>query len=68
MDRVNPVYVPRNHLVEAALGAAVVDGDTEPVQWMLQVLGHPYDEREGFERYAQPAGPDAPPFMTFCGT
>ena len=68
MDRVNPIYVPRNHLVEAALGAAVVDGDLEPVQWMLQVLGHPYDEREGFERYAQPAGPDAPPFMTFCGT
>ena len=68
MDRANPVYVPRNHLVEAALGAAVVDDDLEPVQWMLQVLAHPYDEREGYERYAQPAGPDAPPFMTFCGT
>ncbi|GAA1383144.1 YdiU family protein [Pseudonocardia kongjuensis] len=68
MDRVNPVYVPRNHLVEEALGAAVADGDLEPIQWMLQVLGHPYDEREGYERYARPPGPDAPPFMTFCGT
>ncbi|WP_224386577.1 YdiU family protein [Pseudonocardia sp. ICBG1293] len=68
MDRVNPVYVPRNHLVEEALGAAVVDGDLEPVQWLLQVLADPFTEREGYERYAQPAGPDAPPFMTFCGT
>ncbi|MEV1293404.1 protein adenylyltransferase SelO [Pseudonocardia sp. NPDC049635] len=68
MDRVNPVYIPRNHLVEEALGAAVVDDDLEPVQWMLQVLAEPYQERAGYERFAQPAGPDAPPFVTFCGT
>ncbi|MEJ8277903.1 protein adenylyltransferase SelO [Pseudonocardia spirodelae] len=68
MDRVNPVHVPRNHLVEEALGAAVVDGDLEPVQWLLQVVADPFTEREGFERYALPAGPDAPPFRTFCGT
>lgn len=67
MDRVNPVYVPRNHLVEEALAAAV-GGDLDPVQWMLFVLAHPYDEREGFERYTRPAGPDAAPFRTFCGT
>ncbi|MBP2369168.1 protein adenylyltransferase SelO [Pseudonocardia parietis] len=68
MDRVNPIYVPRNHLVESALGAAVADGDLEPLQWLLQVLAHPYEERAGYERFAQPAGPDAPPFTTFCGT
>jgi uncharacterized protein YdiU (UPF0061 family) len=68
MDRVNPAYVPRNHLVEAALEAAVRDDDLEPLQWLLQVLAHPYDEREGYERFAQPAGPDAPRFVTFCGT
>ncbi|KAA1027773.1 YdiU family protein [Pseudonocardia sp. EV170527-09] len=67
MDRVNPVYVPRNHLVEEALDAAV-EGDLEPVQWLLQVLADPFTEREGYERYALPAGPDAPPFRTFCGT
>ncbi|MFP5070505.1 protein adenylyltransferase SelO [Pseudonocardia nantongensis] len=67
MDRVNPAYIPRNHLVEEALAAAV-DGDLEPIQWLLFVLGHPYDERDGFERYAQPPGPDAAPFRTFCGT
>ena len=29
MDRTNPVYVPRNHLVEEALAAAI-DGDLAP--------------------------------------
>ena len=27
MDRVNPVYIPRNHMVQAALDAAVVAAD-----------------------------------------
>ena len=31
MDRVNPVYIPRNHLVEEALAAAT-DGDLEPLE------------------------------------
>ena len=30
MDRVNPVYIPRNHLVEEALAAAT-EGDLEPL-------------------------------------
>lgn len=38
------------------------------MQWLLQVLADPFTEREGYERYALPAGPDAPPFRTFCGT
>ncbi|MEQ3552398.1 protein adenylyltransferase SelO [Pseudonocardia nematodicida] len=67
MDRVNPIYIPRNHLVEEALTAAVA-GDLEPVQWMLQVLARPFDEREGYERFAQPPGPGTAPFVTFCGT
>ena len=67
MDRTNPVYVPRNHLVEQALTAAT-DGDTGPLDRLLEVLARPFDERPGLERYAEPA-PDAfGPYVTFCGT
>ncbi|MDN7120538.1 YdiU family protein [Nocardioides sp. ChNu-153] len=66
MDRVNPVYVPRNHLVEEALAAAT-DGDLAPLERLLEVLAAPYDERPGLERYAEP-GPDAGDYQTFCGT
>ena len=66
MDRVNPVYVPRNALVEEALTAATA-GDLDPVHRLLDAVTRPYDERPGLERYAEP-GPDDEQFVTFCGT
>jgi serine/tyrosine/threonine adenylyltransferase len=68
MDRVNPVYVPRNHIVEEVLTAASW-GDVAAFEEFLDVVTHPYDERPGFERYAQPAPIDtAASYRTFCGT
>ena len=67
MDRVNPVYVPRNHLVEEVLAAATA-GDEGPLHRLLDVLARPFDERPGLERYAAPGPVDGPPFRTFCGT
>ena len=67
MDRANPVYVPRNHLVEEALEAATT-GDLVPLRALLDVLGAPYDERVGLERYAAPPPEDFGAYRTFCGT
>jgi uncharacterized protein YdiU (UPF0061 family) len=67
MDRVNPVYVARNHLVEEALAAATA-GDMEPFERLLEVLAQPFDERPGLERYASPAPPSFGDYRTFCGT
>jgi serine/tyrosine/threonine adenylyltransferase len=68
MDRVNPVYVPRNHLVEEALDAGTA-GDLALLERLLEAVTAPYDERAGLERYAEPA-PAAfnAGFRTFCGT
>ncbi|CAN5161866.1 hypothetical protein BH09ACT8_BH09ACT8_09410 [soil metagenome] len=67
MDRVNPVYIPRNHLVEEALAAATA-GDVTAVEQLLVALGAPYDERPGLQRYATPAPDDFVNYRTFCGT
>ena len=67
MDRVNPIYIPRNHLVEEALSAAT-EGDTGPLERLLEALGSPYSERPGLERYAAPAPESFGPYRTFCGT
>jgi uncharacterized protein YdiU (UPF0061 family) len=67
MDQVNPVYIPRNHLVEEALAAGTA-GDLEPLQRLLDVLAAPFDERPGLERYAAPAPEDFGAYQTFCGT
>ena len=67
MDRVNPAYIPRNHLVEEALAAATA-GDLDPFRRLVDVLANPYSERPGLERYAGPAPADFGSYRTFCGT
>jgi serine/tyrosine/threonine adenylyltransferase len=67
MDRVNPLYVPRNHLVEQALAAAT-EGDLDPLDQLLDAVTAPYQERPGLQRYATPAPKDFGPYRTFCGT
>jgi uncharacterized protein YdiU (UPF0061 family) len=67
MDRINPVYIPRNHLVEEALSAAT-DGDLAPFQNLVSAVAAPYDERPGLERYADAAPQDFGDYRTFCGT
>lgn len=67
MDRANPVYIPRNHLVEEALEAAT-DGDLSPFHQLLAAVTDPYVERAGLDRYAAPAPESFGPYLTFCGT
>jgi len=67
MDGVNPLYIPRNHLVEEALAAAT-DGDMGPFERLVAVVTSPYVQRPGLERFAAPAPPDFGAYRTFCGT
>ena len=66
MDRVNPVHVPRNHLLQAALDAADA-GDLAPFERMLEVVTHPFDDRPEWAELSRP-GPDDGSFVTYCGT
>jgi uncharacterized protein YdiU (UPF0061 family) len=65
MDRVNPVYIPRNHRVEEALTAATA-GDLGPFRTLLDVVARPFTPRPGLEGYARPG--DDTPYVTYCGT
>ncbi|PWJ24675.1 uncharacterized protein YdiU (UPF0061 family) [Branchiibius hedensis] len=67
MAAANPVYIPRNHLVQEALDAAIT-GDLEPFNRMLQVVREPFTARVGFEDYTKPAPQDFGDYVTFCGT
>jgi uncharacterized protein YdiU (UPF0061 family) len=68
MQAANPAYIPRNHLVEAALEAAVERRDLGPLEELLEVVARPYADRPGLERYAAPPGPEERVYRTFCGT
>ena len=67
MDRVNPIYIPRNHKVEESLAAAV-NQDMTPFTKLLEVVIQPFDEVAGNEAYAEPAPATNRRYQTFCGT
>ncbi|QQS01999.1 MAG: YdiU family protein [Austwickia sp.] len=67
MNRVNPLYIPRNHRVEEALAAAT-GGDLAPVRRLVAAVSQPYVERADLADLAGPAPDDAGPYVTYCGT
>jgi uncharacterized protein YdiU (UPF0061 family) len=67
MDRVNPVYIPRNHRVEEALAKAT-EGDMGPFHQLVDAVSRPFDERPGLVDYTRPAPAGGAPYVTYCGT
>jgi len=65
---VNPAYIPRNHLVEEMIAAAVESKDYAPFEKMLGVLMNPYTEQAGAETYAALLPESETGYRTFCGT
>jgi uncharacterized protein YdiU (UPF0061 family) len=69
MRAANPTVIPRNHLVEEAISAAVNNGDFAPFGNLLSVLAKSYaDLPAAYAHYAEPPRPDQIVRQTFCGT
>ena len=68
MYQANPVYIPRNHLVEEAIRAAEDNGDLKPFQDLVDRLYAPFDYDPAYARYATPPSPEQRVYQTFCGT
>lgn len=69
LDAANPAIVPRNHVVEEVLGAAV-EGDLKPFHELVELVRNPFDARDTpLARKLAAIPPDtAAPFVTYCGT
>jgi uncharacterized protein YdiU (UPF0061 family) len=68
MRAVNPVYIPRNHQIEAAIRAAEDYGDFSVFHDLHEVLQNPYVLQEGKDSYQLPPESDEIVEHTFCGT
>ncbi len=68
MLRANPVFIPRNHLVEEAIRAAEDDGDFSVFERLVERLAEPFDFDPADARYALPPAPEQIVHQTFCGT
>ncbi len=67
MDAVNPLYIARNHLVDAALSEAE-SGDLTAFNALLAAVSQPSTEQPERELYAHGAPAGSPRHVTFCGT
>ena len=68
MARANPVFVPRNHLVEAAIRAGEDRDDFSVFESLLARVTQPFEYEPGDRDYALPAAPEQAVKQTFCGT
>jgi serine/tyrosine/threonine adenylyltransferase len=68
MRMASPAFIPRNHLVEAALEAAMWRQNFQPFEQLLDVVSRPYEDRPELEQYATKARPEESVSRTFCGT
>ncbi len=64
----NPVYIPRNHLIEEVIRAAVDCQDLGPFHLLADRLARPCDFEPKDARYAMPPAPGQEVTCTFCGT
>ncbi len=69
LDASNPIYIPRNHLVENALHAATENGDLRAFEKLLDIVTRPFDERPVDAPAALPGTREQTQgYRTFCGT
>ena len=68
MYQANPVFIPRNHLVAAAIDGAVNEGDFAPFNQLVDLLEQPRNYEPDLARYASPPRPEEVVSKTFCGT
>lgn len=63
----NPSVIPRNHIVENVLQAAV-HGERTPLHKLLNALKEPYKKYSGPRSYQSSPAPSERVHQTFCGT
>ncbi len=57
MDKVNPMFILRNHLAHTAITLATEKRDYSEIEKLLRLLRNPYQDAPGMEHYAA-APPD----------
>jgi uncharacterized protein YdiU (UPF0061 family) len=68
MNKINPIYIPRNFLVEEMIEKAHLEKDFSYFEKLLAVLEEPFIEKPELESYAYAPQQKESQYQTFCGT
>ena len=68
MNRVNPLFIPRNHRIHKAIEDAETRDDFSQVHLLTTLYENPFTEQPDFTDYAQAPASEEQVIRTFCGT
>ena len=67
MNKYNPVFIARNHIVDEAIKK--VNGDMTTINKLLEILSNPYQYQDGLKEFMKPPSANFEEcFQTYCGT
>tara|TARA_B100000945_G_scaffold102235_1_gene80701 strand:+ start:809 stop:2257 length:1449 start_codon:yes stop_codon:yes gene_type:complete len=67
MKESNPIYIPRNHLVESALKSAI-NGNKEEFDKLLDIMSNTYNYNVKYDKFQTVPEDFDKSYKTFCGT
>tara|TARA_Y100000768_G_scaffold113611_1_gene83776 strand:+ start:22595 stop:24040 length:1446 start_codon:yes stop_codon:yes gene_type:complete len=67
LDKLNPIYIPRNHQVQQIIEQAY-EGDFSKFSEMLNIIKRPFDANEKYSEYEKGPLEEQKVKKTFCGT
>lgn len=68
MANANPVFTPRNHLIQQVIDQVSQDGDLSLFNQLNQLWQSPYQDNAAAGAFSQPATAEQRVCQTFCGT
>jgi uncharacterized protein YdiU (UPF0061 family) len=68
MNKINPLFIPRNHQIQRVIDFAIEAEDYEPLEQMLSAVTNPFGENPRLKHLSEPPKPEEEIKQTFCGT
>ena len=68
IDKINPILIPRNHIVKEIINQAISNNNYLPLQEFLKIIEEPFTENQKYNKYYQIPKKNQIVVNTFCGT
>ena len=68
MKKINPIYIPRNHIIEKVINELVQGKGNKMLEKILKLTEKPYTHQKDSKYFELPPNPSEEVTNTFCGT
>ena len=68
MKKINPIYIPRNHILEKVINELIQDKSITMLEKILELIEKPYTHQKNSKYFELPPNPSEEITNTFCGT